>query len=1313
MASVKVWFRRLRTLLWTALALMIIAAAVLVGIGKLLMPYSERYKPRLEAVLSEQFNQPVRVDAFTGEWKAFGPRISLEGVNLLGGAEEGDALAIAQAALDIKPLNALISGRPIYSFRIIGADLELVRFADGRLELSGLGVSGRRLGEEQDGSALSNLARVGEVRLQDSRFGFRDEAQDVHLQLVGIDGRLQLRGERLALDVQAGLSDARRALVLGDLAVTALATLEDGGGIGDLQFHLEAGELMLDELADQLPDHRLKPVSGRVNAQLWGSWAPGRPQEIVGVVDIRDTGIDTGDKQLLLDHLNARLNWRWRDKTQWRIDLADVRVEENERDWTAPRIAVERNLEGCLGVWVSADYLEAEFPLEVTQVIMNELGRRWPKAAPTAGRGPVSDFDLVINDRRKLTATSGSFENLEVLEWDPWPLAAGLSGRIDLAYGEGSLRFGGEDVTIRWDRNFRAPLVADLVDCELEILWTEDNDWQVDALPCPIVSEHLEGEARLRFVRDEGKPRVDVNASLRRAELGQLHDYWPRSVMSPKVTDWLRRSISAAQVADARFVMQGDMDRFPFRDGSGVLRVTANVTGGQLDYAPAWPPANGVDARLEIREAAMVLEGRIGDLAGGEVQAATARIDDLKAPVLALDYRSDTRLAALQAFLEASPLLDDTDLELARLGLEGPAVTHGRLTLPLGDSPGELALTGVLEVSDARFTEASSGFSLEAIAGALNYSRDGFFGPGLDARLAGWPASLELEGAWGTERPFGARLGGHFPVSLLVTESPLSADPLLARMSGEADWRLSLEARRPVAGEDSELWFEIASDLEGVVLDLPAPLAKPASERWPLSLSYPIVAPDAVMRASLDGRAALALELQAPPAPEAPAEAATEGLAATPDAATEPGRPPRVRRGALALGAGPATLPADGQFGLGGEAPVLDLDQWLSVIVDYARADRYPGGLTLRASDLHADTLVLMNRAFEDVTIGLAYDGAHLEASFDGAAIAGDVRYTSNEDGSHALSAQMDRLLLPEPLDTGMSMDTDPTALPEMHFLARELRFMGLDFGETQIEAYPIANGLRIESVESSSPQLTFQARGDWVVQEGGSRSDFDIVLTSESLGALVNAMDLSSVLEGGQTMVRYDAWWPGPPAAFELARLNGQMSFSVIDGRILNADPGAGRVLGLMSVGALPRRLALDFSDVFESGFGFDQANGTIRLDSGTAYTDDFILESTAAQLAITGSSDLQAKEFDYLMTVRPGVSQALPVIGAIAAGPAGAAAGLALQGLLRQALGDAAEARYEITGPWSDPVVERLPATTSPPPENSTAQAETTEGT
>jgi len=123
-----------------------------------------------------------------------------------------------------------------------------------------------------------------------------------------------------------------------------------------------------------------------------------------------------------------------------------------------------------------------------------------------------------------------------------------------------------------------------------------------------------------------------------------------------------------------------------------------------------------------------------------------------------------------------------------------------------------------------------------------------------------------------------------------------------------------------------------------------------------------------------------------------------------------------------------------------------------------------------------------------------------------------------------------------------------------------------------------------------------------------------------------------------------------------------------------------------------LPRRLSMDFRDVFGSGFSFDEAKGSMHFENGTSFADDLKLTSTTAEITITGSTDMVAKTFDYEFTVRPGVSKSFPMIGALAGGPVGAAAGLALQALLRDSLGDATEARYSIRGPWTAPIVTRL---------------------
>ena len=190
-----------------------------------------------------------------------------------------------------------------------------------------------------------------------------------------------------------------------------------------------------------------------------------------------------------------------------------------------------------------------------------------------------------------------------------------------------------------------------------------------------------------------------------------------------------------------------------------------------------------------------------------------------------------------------------------------------------------------------------------------------------------------------------------------------------------------------------------------------------------------------------------------------------------------------------------------------------------------------------------------------------------------------------------------------------------------------------------RIEAYPTADGFHFEKVDSASDQLNVLASGDWYLSEAGQRSEFEINITSESLGNFLQSMGIGSTVEGGQTVVKFNAWWPGSPGRFALSRLNGDIEFSVLNGNIANASSGTGRLLGLLSVQSLPRRLALDFRDVFDSGFSFDDAVGTFHIENGIAYTDNVKLKSSAANISVTGSTDLVNQQYDQLMTIQPGV--------------------------------------------------------------------------
>ncbi|MGB7453850.1 MAG: hypothetical protein WBM36_17140, partial [Lysobacterales bacterium] len=423
-------FRRLRTLLWTALTLLTVLAAVVVGIGKLLMPYSVHYQPELEAWLSKSFNQPVSIESFSGEWKAFGPRISLRGLTLMPEGARSE-IAINRAALDIKPLNALVPGRPLYSFRIIGADLSLERKSDGRYVLSGLGVSDTGSGKDPS-PGLRDVALNGEVRLQDITLSFDDPERSIHLVLSDVNGRITADGRKVSAEIKASLTDRDRKRVMGDLDATAKVRLDSEQHLVEAHWHVKTGELILEELVRQLPHHPLVPVAGRLNAEVWGEWQLGSPQEMQGVFDLRDAQLSSLTGPLIVDHLNSLFNFRFTQRKNWRLDLSDTSVVYAGDEWSSERFSVARNLPEDLGLWVSSDYLELEFPLLLTQRIIANYNTPWPVAIPSRAQGGVTNLDFILDAKWHLKMVNGQLENGRFWGWNKGPDIEGIDAQFKL-----------------------------------------------------------------------------------------------------------------------------------------------------------------------------------------------------------------------------------------------------------------------------------------------------------------------------------------------------------------------------------------------------------------------------------------------------------------------------------------------------------------------------------------------------------------------------------------------------------------------------------------------------------------------------------------------------------------------------------------------------------------------------------------------------------------------------------------------------------------------------------------------------------------
>ena len=1266
MVKLKIIFRRARTLLWTAFSIVAILLAVGVGLGKLLMPYSVHYQPELEQWLSREFGQPVAIDSFEGDWTAFGPRLTLRGLKLLEPSSapgEGAAeVVIESAALDVRPLNYLLAGLPLYNFRVIGADFELLRSADGRLTLSGFGVSNRGSGDQR--SALADLARVGEVVLQDSNLQYVDEILDMRLGLSGIDGRLNLEGNEWAAEVQASLFDQRSGLLFGEVEATAMLRLDGQQQIEAAEWQLSASKLMLASFQGKLPVNPFLPLTGWLDAETWGGWSRGGGHRINGSLDLRDALLVNEHQDIHIERVNSLFRWRFTGGGHWNLHLADFFFDLGDSSWTSPRLSVARNVAEGYGLWISADELPLGVPLGLARDVMSVYGREWPAGIPTGLDGQVSELDLLLSEDWRLTLARGRISGASVQASDGLPGIDGLDGELELRDGHGLARLSGTAVGVDWPRMFRDPVEFDLSACSIELRWGEE--WAAGFEGCGVSNPDLAAHGDLFIWGGQGKPSLDVNVEITRGRLDRLDPYWPEAVMSENVLGWLRRGIKGGELQRGRLQIHGDMDDWPFRNGEGRFEAVAWLDAPVIDYMDGWPVVRAGDVTARFVGASMDIRGTVTDTGGVGVDDVAAGIADLKMPILDILYRSRTDLPGLLGFLQATPLNEQIKVDLSEFEFSGPADVRGRIVVPLGDTEGELSVDGTVQLDGAGFHDPVRGFSIDAIVGELAYNERGFAGSGLDATTLEEPVSLALMADADRVEKFRAEISGRFDAQqLLLEEGLLDSLQLLKNIDGRSDWLASLVVAPDGASGANKTTFSMASALEGVAIDLPAPFNKSADESWPFRMDMPLQQGGETLDIVFEGRATLRLDL-----------------------AGEQAAPRRIL---MSLGDSTGgEMPPEGLMRIEGRAPLMDLDGWIAQLTEEIGQGTGMGELALEESRFLADEILFVDRSFLDVGMVVSVAGDGVGAGFDSEDIEGAIRFSMGGASAGSLSAEFERLVLGEAVSSGMTMEMDPKELPALHLYVRSFSYLGIELGETRIEAFPTSSGMHFEKVDAASETISVQANGDWSLAEDGHRSDFSISMASESLGDFLNSMDISSSVLGGQTLVSFDAWWHGTPGNFALSRLNGQVEFSVIDGNITGASAGPGRLLGLVSFTALPKRLSLDFRDVFESGFSFDEATGSFALENGVAKTDDVLLKSSAASISVSGLTDLVERRYDQLMTIRPGVGNTLPLIGALAAGPAGAAAGLALQGLLQDELAEASQVRYTITGDWDDPVIE-----------------------
>jgi len=169
---------------------------------------------------------------------------------------------------------------------------------------------------------------------------------------------------------------------------------------------------------------------------------------------------------------------------------------------------------------------------------------------------------------------------------------------------------------------------------------------------------------------------------------------------------------------------------------------------------------------------------------------------------------------------------------------------------------------------------------------------------------------------------------------------------------------------------------------------------------------------------------------------------------------------------------------------------------------------------------------------------------------------------------------------------------------------------------------------------------------------------------------------------------------WASSPQSIDYATLSGNLQLKAEKGQFAELEPGAAKLLGILSLQALPRRVTLDFHDMFSKGFAFDNITSSINFSQGVATTDKLRINGPLAEVNMSGQVNLEQETQQLNVKVTPSYTSSLALAGLLIANPIIGGAAYLVQKAFKDPLGHLITYEYNITGTWADPVVMKISA-------------------
>ncbi len=1244
-----------RAITWAVIVCAFLFALLILGVRFWLLPNMGKYREPIARELSEATHQRITIGRLDGRWSGLNLQLTLGDLVVYDAAGE-PALTLQRVDSTLSWWSLVLWEPRFDSIEIRRPDLNIKRDSRGVISVAGI-----ELNEHSSGGGLSDwLLRQQEISIREASIAWQDDVRGApRLALQNVDFRLENDGRhhRFGLRAEPPAVLATPLDVRGDFTGRTVTDLTQWNG----QVFTQLDYTDISAWRAWVPF----PVSfphGAGAVRAWAGLKNGALAEITADVQLAQVTTQLGADvpELDLAELKGRVGWKSLDDGfevstthlgmsthNYTLQPTDFLLRYHRGTATRPaRGELQANTLDVEPLIALADHL----PLDVA------LRKEFEAYAP---RGSFYDVAMKWTGewpRPRQYGVKARFVNLGLNAVGQLPGLAGVSGSIDGSERGGTLLLSTQHAVVELPLVFQDKLEFDVLTAQAG--WQRSGEqYEIRLNDISFSNRDLAGTLSGAYqTAAEGRGAIDLTAHATRADVRSVGRYIPLRI-GERGRQWMTAAFVGGSSNDVKLRLKGNLSEFPYPEGKGgIFQVTARVVDGVLDYASGWPRIENIEGDLTFRGRRMDIVVREGAIGGAKLARVRAEIPDLATPerVLTVTGEAEGATSEFLNFIEHSPVLDMTEHFTQTMRAEGRGKLGLKLTIPLANVKAT-RVAGDYQFVNNRIESEDVFFPFEQVNARLDFTETGVRVPAATMNILGGPATLT--GGAQREGVVRLNLAGRANMDNFRRSS---AVPLAQALRGSTDWKTSIVLRKRLA----DITFE--SNLQGIVSELPAPLAKAATDSLPVKLERTVTGPQQDRIAVTVG-SLLSAQLQR----------------------RKDGADSIVERGTISLG-GVAAEPERKGLWVSGGLKSLDLDQWL-LLLKAGSGDA--GRAQIAGLDVKFGTLDLFGRRFNELAIsGTAQPGVW-QTTLAGRELVGELTWRSQGRGK--VTARMKTFVIPaaspdRPVHTAEK--DPPLELPALDIKADNFQVRQANLGKLDLTAVPDGRDWKLEKLYVTNPDATLSIEGVWQGWLTQPRTMVNVRLDVNDIGKFLVRLGQPEGVRRGTAKIEGPLSWAGNPSELDYATLSGNFVLEANKGQFVKLDPGIGKLLGVMSLQSLPRRLSLDFRDIFSEGLAFDAIVGTVKVNRGIASTENFRIAGPAVRIQMSGDVDLAKETQKLRVKVYPSMSDSLSVAGALIGGPIAGIAAFVAQKLLKDPIDKIAAYEYDITGSWGDPQVLKV---------------------